>query len=50
VFGRIHKDRLLLDLRAVFPREDMRIVEAVQQIQTRASGDAAPNADSGEGS
>jgi len=50
VFGRIHKDRLLLDLRAVFPREDMRIVEAVQQIQTHPSGEAVPNAVSDEAS
>ncbi len=40
VFGRIFKDRLLLDLRAVFPRDDLRLVEAVQQIQ--AKPDAAP--------
>jgi L-seryl-tRNA(Ser) seleniumtransferase len=39
VFGRISKDRLLLDLRAVFPRDDMRLVEAVQQIQDRTSGE-----------
>jgi L-seryl-tRNA(Ser) seleniumtransferase len=32
VFGRIHKDRLLLDLRAVFPRDDLRLVDAVQQL------------------
>ncbi|MBC8876084.1 MAG: L-seryl-tRNA(Sec) selenium transferase [Planctomycetes bacterium] len=32
VFGRIHKDRLLLDLRSVFPKQDMQIVEAVQQL------------------
>jgi len=44
VFGRIYKERLLLDLRAVFPREDMRIAEAVQQIQTRLSGDSVPDA------
>ena len=44
VFGRIYKDRLLLDLRAVFPREDMRIAEAAQQIQTRLSGDSVPDA------
>jgi L-seryl-tRNA(Ser) seleniumtransferase len=37
VFGRIHKDRLLLDLRAVFPRDDLRIVEAVQAL-----GDGSP--------
>jgi L-seryl-tRNA(Ser) seleniumtransferase len=40
VFGRISKDRLLLDLRAVFPRDDMRLVEAVQQIHTRSSADS----------
>lgn len=40
VFGRIHKDRLLLDLRAVFPRDDMRLVEAVQQTQARSSADS----------
>jgi L-seryl-tRNA(Ser) seleniumtransferase len=40
VFGRISKDRLLLDLRAVFPRDDLRLVEAVQQIQTRSSAES----------
>lgn len=49
VFGRIHKDRLLLDLRSVFPREDIRIVEAVQQIQTRSSEGAQPDSAGGEG-
>lgn len=39
VFGRISKDRLLLDLRAVFPRDDMRLVDAVQQIQARSSAE-----------
>jgi len=37
VFGRIFKDRLLLDLRAVFPRDDVRLVEAVQQIEAKAA-------------
>jgi len=32
VFSRIHKGKLLLDLRSVFPRQDMQIVEAVQQL------------------
>jgi L-seryl-tRNA(Ser) seleniumtransferase len=31
VFGRIQKDRLLLDLRSVFPRQDLLLVEAVQR-------------------
>lgn len=39
VFGRIHKDRLLLDLRSVFPKQDMTIVEAVQQL---GGGSAEP--------
>ena len=29
VFGRIQHDRLLLDLRTVFPRQDMHIAEAI---------------------
>jgi len=49
VFGRIHKDRLLLDLRAVFPRDEIRIVEAVQQIQTRSSEGAEPKPAGGQG-
>jgi L-seryl-tRNA(Ser) seleniumtransferase len=40
VFGRIHKDRLLLDLRSVFPRQDLQIVEAVQKL----SGDSTETA------
>jgi L-seryl-tRNA(Ser) seleniumtransferase len=40
VFGRISKDRLLLDLRAVFPRDDLRLVEAVRQIQTQSSAES----------
>jgi L-seryl-tRNA(Ser) seleniumtransferase len=36
VFGRLHKDRLLLDLRAVFPRQDGQLVEAVQRVSGAA--------------
>jgi L-seryl-tRNA(Ser) seleniumtransferase len=37
VFGRIHKDRLLLDLRSVFPKQDMQIVDAVQGLNGGSS-------------
>ncbi|MCL4204024.1 MAG: L-seryl-tRNA(Sec) selenium transferase [Pirellulaceae bacterium] len=43
VFGRIQKDRLLLDLRSVFPRQDLELVEAVRRL-----GTAAPETDSAE--
>lgn len=32
VFGRIHRDRLLLDLRSVLPRQDIQLVEAVRAL------------------
>ena len=32
IFGRIQQDRLLLDLRAVFPQEDMIILETLQSL------------------
>jgi L-seryl-tRNA(Ser) seleniumtransferase len=32
VFGRIQRDRLMLDLRTVFAKDDLRIVEAVQRL------------------
>ena len=32
VFGRIHKDQLLLDLRTVFPRQDQQLVEAFGSV------------------
>jgi L-seryl-tRNA(Ser) seleniumtransferase len=32
VFGRIQKDRLLLDLRTVFPRQDLELVEAFRRL------------------
>lgn len=32
VFGRIQKDRLLLDLRSVFPRQDAQLVEAIAAV------------------
>lgn len=58
VFGRIQRDRLLLDLRSVFPRQDIELVEAVTQLGTAASplpeepaaGSAAATAGSGEAS
>jgi L-seryl-tRNA(Ser) seleniumtransferase len=37
VFGRIQKDRLLLDLRSVFPRQDLELVEAVRRLGAAAS-------------
>jgi L-seryl-tRNA(Ser) seleniumtransferase len=42
VIGRIQQDRLLLDLRSVFPRQDMELVEAVQSLN---SGPASPAAE-----
>jgi L-seryl-tRNA(Ser) seleniumtransferase len=36
VFGRIQKQRLVLDLRSVFPREDLRIIQAVEGLQSRS--------------
>jgi L-seryl-tRNA(Ser) seleniumtransferase len=41
VFGRIQKERLILDLRSVFAQDDMRLVEAVQRL---SSPDASPSA------
>ena len=32
VFGRVHQDRLLLDLRSVMPGQDMQIVEAIAAL------------------
>jgi L-seryl-tRNA(Ser) seleniumtransferase len=32
VIGRIHQDRLLLDLRSVFPRQDLELVAAVEAL------------------
>ena len=37
IFGRIQKDRVLLDLRTVFPSQDLPLVEAIQKL-----GGAAP--------
>jgi L-seryl-tRNA(Ser) seleniumtransferase len=33
IFGRIQKERLLLDLRSVFPRQDAQIADAVQRVE-----------------
>jgi len=41
VFGRIHKGRLLLDLRSVFARQDLEIVEAVERLPGGATEPAA---------
>ncbi len=35
VFGRIQKDRLVLDLRSVFAKDDLRLVEAVQRLDAQ---------------
>ena len=40
VFGRIQQDRLLLDLRSVFPEQDAQIVDVVQTLGQ--PDDAAP--------
>jgi hypothetical protein len=37
VFGRVHKERLLLDLRSVFPEQDAQLVEAVAEIRSGTS-------------
>jgi L-seryl-tRNA(Ser) seleniumtransferase len=50
IFGRIQNDRLLIDLRTVFPEQDMQIVEALQarseepSASESAEGDANPTA------
>lgn len=36
VIGRIQKDRLLLDLRSVFPRQDLELVEAVRRLDSES--------------
>jgi len=36
VVGRVHEDRLLLDLRGVLPRQDLQLVAAVEAIATAA--------------
>jgi L-seryl-tRNA(Ser) seleniumtransferase len=41
VFGRIQKDRLVLDLRSVFAKDDLRLVEAVQRLVTGDENTAA---------
>jgi L-seryl-tRNA(Ser) seleniumtransferase len=46
VFGRVQKEQLLLDLRSVFPRQDVQIVEAVAGLSgtaTSADAVAAPS-------
>jgi L-seryl-tRNA(Ser) seleniumtransferase len=45
VFGRIQKDRLLLDLRGVFPRQDIAVVDAVRALDGTSSP-VAPAAES----
>jgi L-seryl-tRNA(Ser) seleniumtransferase len=37
ILGRIQKDRLLLDLRTVFPKQDLQLVEAVEKLSGPAS-------------
>ena len=41
VFGRVAKDRLLLDLRAVRPAEDALIVQAIERLRSEASSPTA---------
>jgi hypothetical protein len=38
--GRVQQDRLLLDLRSVFPAQDMRIVEALSSSNAPSDSDA----------
>ena len=40
VFGRVHQDRLLLDLRSVLPAQDMQIVDALASLDGPAEPDA----------
>ncbi len=42
VFGRIQHDRLLIDLRSVFPSQDHLIATAVQQLETIAKASTPP--------
>ena len=32
IFGRVQQDRLLLDLRTVFPRQDTQIIQALESL------------------
>jgi len=43
VFGRIQKERLLLDLRSVFPSQDVKIVDAVQRLEGGTTEAGEPN-------
>jgi len=45
VFGRIQKDRLLLDLRTVFPRQDLELVEAVRRLGAEIPEDGMADED-----
>jgi L-seryl-tRNA(Ser) seleniumtransferase len=40
VFPRVHQDRLLLDLRAVFPKQDITLVDAVRALDTEPAAPA----------
>lgn len=42
VFGRIQQDRLMLDLRSVFPRQDVVLVDAINQLDGSDSRETAP--------
>jgi L-seryl-tRNA(Ser) seleniumtransferase len=37
VFGRVHQDRLLLDLRSVFPHQDLQLASAFNSVEGRGS-------------
>jgi L-seryl-tRNA(Ser) seleniumtransferase len=37
VFGRVHQDRLLLDLRSVFPHQDAQLVAAIAAVDGESS-------------
>lgn len=41
LFGRIQKDRLLLDLRTVFPRQDLELVEAIRRLSSESAEEEA---------
>jgi L-seryl-tRNA(Ser) seleniumtransferase len=49
VFGRVHKDRLLLDLRTVFPQEDISLVNAIVSLGPISPADTSLPDDSRKG-
>jgi L-seryl-tRNA(Ser) seleniumtransferase len=43
IVGRVQQGKVLLDLRSVFPREDMQIVESLRAFEGKPAADSQPN-------